>query len=324
MKSIVYPDAGQDIEEVLTGRRRKSLERLGDLKIFYDTPPDHQDFLERVRGAHALLVGWALPVEVMTQTPTLEVLSFTGIGAGNFIDLPAAAAQGITVCNCPGYADNTVAEHTFALLLATARHLPRLDAGLRDGHWNQSLLGTELRGKRLGLIGFGGIAQRVRQLAGTFGMSICAWTRNPDAKRARVHDVTFVPLDELVASSDIVSLHVTLTDDTQGLIDRARLEQMKPGVILINTARGELVDESALIEALASGHLKAAGLDVYCTEPLPAAHPLLTLENVVLSPHVAYHTPEANDSLYEIAVENIVRYYAGDPINVVASPDSKQ
>ena len=155
-------------------------------------------------------------------------------------------------------------------------------------------------------------------------MSICAWTRNPDAKRARVHDVTFVPLDELVASSDIVSLHVTLTDDTQGLIDRARLEQMKPGVILINTARGELVDESALIEALASGHLKAAGLDVYCTEPLPAAHPLLTLENVVLSPHVAYHTPEANDSLYEIAVENIVRYYAGDPINVVASPDSKQ
>ena len=130
MKIIVYPDASEGIEEILAGRRRESLEKLGELKIFYDAPPDHQEFLRRVDGANALLVGWALPVEVMTQNPTLEILSFTGIGASNFIDLPAAAAQGITVCNCPGYADNTVAEHTLALLLAAARHLPQLDACL--------------------------------------------------------------------------------------------------------------------------------------------------------------------------------------------------
>ena len=117
MKIIVYPDASEGIEEILAGRRRESLEKLGELKIFYDAPPDHQEFLRRVDGANALLVGWALPVEVMAQTQTLEILSFTGIGASNFIDLPAAATQGITVCNCPGYADNTVAEHTLALSL---------------------------------------------------------------------------------------------------------------------------------------------------------------------------------------------------------------
>ena len=150
----------------------------------------------------------------MTQTPTLEILSFTGIGASNFIDLPAAAAQGITVCNCPGYADNTVAEHTLALLLAAARHLPQLDAELRGGRWNQSLDGMELRGKKLGLVGFGGIGRRVFKLARAFGMTVKVWTRNPSEARAREHDVEFVSLDKLLQTSDVISLHVALTDDT--------------------------------------------------------------------------------------------------------------
>jgi D-3-phosphoglycerate dehydrogenase len=256
----------------------------------------------------------------MTQTPTLEILSFTGIGASNFIDLPAAAAQGITVCNCPGYADNTVAEHTLALLLAAARHVPRLDAELRDGHWNQSLDGMELREKQLGLVGFGGIGRRVFELARAFGMTVKVWTRNPSEARAREHDVEFVSLDKLLQTSDVISLHVALTDDTQGLINAGRIKQMKPGAILINTARGEIVDEAALVDALKERHLKAAGLDVYQQDPLPVEHPLLKLDNVVLSPHVAYNTPEAGDAIYEIAVENIVKYYEGNPINIVASP----
>ena len=320
MRNIVYPDASKGIEEILAGHRRESLEKLGDLKIFYDAPADHQEFLRRVDGAHALLVGWALPVEVMTQTPTLEILSFTGIGASNFIDLPAAAAQGITVCNCPGYADNTVAEHTLALLLAAARHVPRLNAELRDGHWNQSLDGMELRGKQLGLVGFGGIGRRVHELARAFGMTVKVWTRNPSEARAREHDVEFVSLDELLQTSDVISLHVALTDDTQSLINAGRIKQMKPGALLINTARGEVVDEAALVDALKERHLKAAGLDVYQQDPLPGDHPLLALDNVVLSPHVAYKTPEAGDAIYEIAVENIVKYYEGNPINIVASP----
>ncbi|GIT53425.1 MAG: hypothetical protein Ct9H300mP16_05850 [Pseudomonadota bacterium] len=184
MKRIVYPDAGKGIEEVLAGRRRKSLERLGDLKIFYDTPPDHQEYLARIHGAHALLVGWSLPAEVMSQTPSLEVLSFTGIGAGNFIDLPAAMAQGITVCNCPGYADNTVAEHTIAFcfwqLPATCRgSMP----GCGKAAGTSPKLGTELRGKQLGLIGFGGIAQRVCQLA---PLSTCRSAPGPGTLTLRV------------------------------------------------------------------------------------------------------------------------------------------
>jgi len=320
VKNIVYPDASEGIEEILAGHRRESLEKLGDLMIFYDAPVDHQEFLRRVDGAHALLVGWALPVDVMTQTPTLEILSFTGIGASNFIDLPAAAAQGITVCNCPGYADNTVAEHTLALLLAAARHLPQLDAELRGGRWNQTLDGMELRGKQLGLVGFGGIGRRVFKLARAFGMTVKVWTRNPSEARAREHDVEFVSLDKLLQTSDVISLHVALTDDTIDLIDAGRIKQMKPGSILINTARGEVVEETALVDALRDGHLKAAGLDVYQQDPLPVEHPLLKLDNVVLSPHVAYNTPEAGDAIYEIAVENIVKYYEGNPINIVASP----
>ena len=322
MKNLVYPDASEGIEEILAGHRRESLEKLGDLTIFYDVPVDHQEFLRRVDGAHALLVGWALPVDVMTQTPTLEILSFTGIGASNFIDLPAAAAQGITVCNCPGYADNTVAEHTLALLLAAARHLPQLDAELRGGRWNQSLDGMELRGKQLGIIGFGGIGRRVFELARAFGMAVKVWTRNPSDARAREHGVEFVSLDKLLQTSDVVSLHVALTDDTQGLINAGRIK-MKPGALLINTARGEIVDEAALVDALKERHLKAAGLDVYQQDPLPVEHPLLKLDNVVLSPHVAYNTPEAGDAIYEIAVENIVKYYEGNPINIVASPSQE-
>ncbi len=320
MKIIVYPDASEGIEEILAGRRRKSLENLGELKIFYDAPVDHQEFLHRVNGAHALLVGWALPVEVMTQTPTLEILSFTGIGASNFIDLPAAASQGITVCNCPGYADGTVAEHTLALLLAVARHVPQLDSDLRNGRWNQSLDGMELRGKQLGIIGFGGIGRRVFGLARAFGMAVKVWTRNPSEARAREHNVEFVSLERLLQTSDVISLHIALTDDTKGLIDAERIKQMKPGTLLINTARGEVVDEAALVDALKERHLKAAGLDVYHQDPLPADHALLALDNVVLSPHVAYNTPEAGDAIYEIAVENIVKFYEGSPINVVASP----
>ena len=323
MKIIVYPDASEGIEEILAGRRRESLEQLGELKVFYDTPVDHQEFLRRIHGAHALLVGWALPIEVMTQTPTLEMLSFTGTGASNFIDLSAAANQGITVCNCPGYADNTVAEHTLALLFAVARHVPQLDAELRKGCWNQSLDGMELRGKQLGVIGFGGIGRRVSKLARALGMTVKVWTGNPTSARAQEHDVVFVPLDELLKNSDVISVHVALNDDTKNLINSEKIKQMKPGAILINTARGEIIDEAALVDSLRERHLKAAGLDVYHQDPLPSDHPLLVLDNVVLSPHVAYNTPEAGNQIYEIAVENIVKYYEGTPINVVASPGAR-
>ena len=194
MPRIVYPDAGENLDEELSEASRRKLIALGGLVVHYGRPESDEAYVRRVDDAQAILLGWDLPAEVMRAAPALELVVFTGIGAARFVDLPKAAAKGITVCNCPGYSDNTVAEHALALLLAVARHLPRLDADLRAGRWNQASMGMELKGRRLGL------------------------------------------------------------------------------------------------------------------------------DNVVLSPHVAYNTPEAAIALHDIAVECLVRYFEGEPMNVVAGP----
>jgi D-3-phosphoglycerate dehydrogenase len=221
------------------------------------------------------------------------------------------------VCNTPGYADRTVAEHALALLLASTRRLPRLDREVRSGGWGR-IQGIELTGKRLGVIGFGGIGRRMAELGRGIGMDVVAWTRHPE--RYPEAGVPLVPLETLLETSQAVSIHVALGPDTEGLIDAAALARLPPGAILVNTARGAVVDEPALVAALASGRLGGAGLDVFATEPLPPDHPLATLDRVVLSPHAAYATPEASAEIMELAVGNIERYVAGDPRHVVAAP----
>ena len=320
MPKIVYPDAGEHLEDELSEASRRKLDALGGLVVHYGRPESDEAYVCRIGDAQALLLGWDLPAEVMLAAPALELVVFTGIGAARFVDLPKAAAKGITVCNCPGYSDNTVAEHALALLFATARHVPRLDADLRAGRWNQSSMGMELRGRRLGIVGFGGVGRRFAALARAIGMQVVAWTRNPDPERARAAGIEFVPLDRLLAECDAVSLHLAGTPETEGMIDAAAIARMKPGALFVNTARGELVDEAALVDALRKGRIRTAGIDVYREEPLPASHPFLRLDNVVLSPHVAYNTPEAAVALHDIAVECLVRYFAGDPIHVVAGP----
>ena len=317
---IVYPDANEPIADLLTGARRARIEAAGRLTVHLGAPESDAVFLERIGDADALMLGWGLPAEVMEAAPRLELVAFVGIGAGNFVDLERAAARGITVCNAPGYADNTVAEHALALMLAAARHVGRLDRALRRGRWEQTLPGVELRGKRLGLVGFGGIGARVAALARGLGMSVRAWTRNPDAARAAEHGIAFAALDEVLGESDVVSVHVALAPETEKLLDARALALTKPGVILVNTARGEILDEAALHAALVSGHVGAAALDVYGEEPLPPDHPLLDLDNVVLTPHVAYNTPEATHALLDITIDNVVAYFEGRPVNVVAGP----
>ncbi len=319
MRKIIYPDADED-DDLVAGKRLDLLRKLGNFEIHHGPPKDHTEFAKRVQSANALLLGWSLPVEVMRTMNDLEVISFSGVGAANFIDLPEARARGITVCNCPGYSSNTVAEHTLALLLAAVRHIPKLHAELKQGRWNQALMGIELRGKILGLIGFGGIAQRVAELAESFGMHIRVCTRNPSPERAAKHSVEFVQLDELLRTCDILSLHATLTEETKDLLGGKEFARMKDGVILVNTARGELIDEDALTDALRSGKVKTAALDVFRIEPLRRNHPFLQLDNVIMSPHVAYNTPEAREMLYDIAVDNLVKFYDGNPINVVVGP----
>lgn len=317
---IVYPDANEHIADLMTGARLERIEQVGRFTAHVGRPPSNEEYLERIVDAKALMLGWGLPASVMAGAPNLELVAFVGIGAGNFVDLDAAVAQGITVCNTPGYADDTVAEHALALMLAAARNVTRLDRELRDGRWNQSLPGLQLRGKQAGLVGFGGIGARFAALARGIGMTVRAWTRNPDPARATEHGVEFADLETILRESDVLSVHAALTPQTKGLIDERALALTKPGVILINTARGEIVDERALLDALASGHVAAAGLDVYHREPLPVDHPLLALDNVVLSPHVAFNTPEATLALLDMTVDNVVSYFRGRPTNVVAAP----
>ena len=320
MRHIAYLDAEPVMAALFAGERLARAEALGSVAVHQGLPADTADFAARVGEAAGLLVGWNLPSEVMRQAPALETIGYMGIGAANFIDLEEAAKLGITVTNTPGYGNNAVAEHALALLLAVAREVPRLDRLFRQKGWDQFEPGFELRGKRLGLIGFGGIGARMAELGRALGMEVRAWTRNPSQARARQYGIDFIPLDQLLAESDVLSLHLLLTPETEGLLGAKELDRTKPGVVLINTARAELVDENALVERLQSGRIAAAGLDVFWEEPLPADHPLLTLDNAVLTPHVGFNTPEAAAAMLDMAIDNLARYFAGDPRNVIAEP----
>ncbi len=317
---IVFPDSEPDMMDLLAGDRLARLVAHGRFMAYPGRPEDNAQYIERIKDATGILLGWDLPTEVMKQALKLEVIAFAGIGVGTFVDLDVAVAQGITVCNTPSYADNTVAEHALALLMSLARKTPQLDAKMRAGEWDQMQIGFELRGKTLGVVGFGGIGARMSELGNALGMNVIAWTRSPSPERAARHGARFVELDDLLAASDVVSLHVPATPETEGLIGDDEFDRMKPDAVLVNTARAAVVDEAAMIERLRSGRLAGAALDVYGEEPLPARHPLTKLDNVVLSPHMGFGTPEAVTSMVDIAIDGLVGYFDGKPVNVVAAP----
>jgi D-3-phosphoglycerate dehydrogenase len=320
-RHIVIPDADTEMADLLTGKRLARLEALGRFTAYYGGPLEPQEITERIGDATGMILNWDLPNEVLQVVKNLKIVSFIGLGASNFIDLDEAARQGITVTHTISAAE-TIAEHTIALILAAARNIARLDRALREGTWSSELTGLDLRGKTLGLIGFGRIAQRTAPLAKAFGMRVIAWTRNPSAERAARHDIEFADLDTVLGGSDVLSLHLLLTPETEGLITAERLGKTKPGVVLVNTARQEILDEAALIELLASGHIRAAGFDVFNQEPLPRDHPFLKMENVVLTPHTAYNTPEAVAGMLDIAIGNLEAFFAGSPTNVATPSHS--
>ena len=225
---------------------------------------------------------------VLERCRTLRHIVFLGTGAASYIDLDAAARCGITVHTIKGYGDVSVAEHTVALMFAAARGIARMDRAVRAGTWDK-VEGIQLAGRTLGLVGLGGIGREVARIGAGIGMSVIAWNRTALTDVP----VSMVALDELLARSDVVSLHLGLNDETRGFLDAARLARVKSGCILINTARGALVDEAALIGALKSGRIAHAGLDVYATEPLPADHTLRRLDNVTVAPHAGFLTGEA-------------------------------
>ncbi|HEY0567453.1 MAG TPA: NAD(P)-dependent oxidoreductase, partial [Xanthobacteraceae bacterium] len=232
---------------------------------------------------------------------------FLGTGAASYMNVEELADLGITVHTIKGYGDTAVAEHTVALMLACARDLAGMDRRIRAGVWSPRE-GMQLQGKTLGLIGLGGIGLEVARIAGGIGMEVLAWNRTPRLEAG----IPLADIDTLLGNSDVVSLHLALNDETRNFLDAERLARVKPGCILINTARGALVDEAALIDALASGRIRHAGLDVFQQEPLRPGHPLTALDNVTLSAHAAFRTPEASMRLLRRAID-IVRKIVNTP-----------
>ena len=259
----------------------------------------------------------AFPATLVKRLPKLKLFSLTGKRAGS-TDMQALAAQGVTITNTEG-ADTgaPTAELALLLMLAAARSLPQADASIRAGGFQEAVApGFELEGKVLGVIGLGRLGQRMAHYGKSLGMEVIAWSQNLTPDAAREGGATYVPLDELLGRADVVSLHVVLSPRSRGMIGAAQLARMKQGAILVNSSRGPLVDEAALIEALRAGRITAA-LDVYDREPLPADHPFRTMRNTVLTPHLGYVTQSAMRDFYKQSIENVLAFLAGKPIRVL-------
>ena len=258
-------------------------------------------------GAEIVVIDHtALPTDVARRCTGLKHVVFLGTGARSYMNPEELAGLGIEVHLIKGYGDTAVAECAVALMWEAARGIAKMDREMRAGNWLREDA-MQLTGKTLGLIGFGGIAAEVARIALGSGMRVIAWNRTPK----HFAGVEFVDIDTLLAQSQIVSLHLLLNDETRGFITAKRIAAMRPGVILVNTARGAIVDEAAMIDALKSGHIRHAGLDVFNIEPLPKDHPLTKLQNVTLSAHSAFRTPEASENLIHAAWEHCRRIVKG-------------
>ena len=300
----VFVDANESLAAIF-----ERLRRQGDPTVRIHRDPDltPDQWPKVLDGAEIAVVDHtALPTEIARKCAGLKHVVFLGTGARSYMSPEELGDLGIYVHLIKGYGDTAVAESAIALMWASARVLARMDREMRAGNWLREDA-MQLTGKTLGLIGFGGIAAEVARIAFGSGMRVIAWNRTPK----HFPGVEFVELDALLAASHVVSLHLLLNDETRGFLSRQRIASMRPGVILVNTARGALVDEAAMIDALKSGHIRHAGLDVFNTEPLPADHPLTKLPNVTLSAHSAFRTPEASENLIHAAWEHCRRIVRG-------------
>ena len=282
-----------------------------------------KEYAQHLGEADALLVRSAVQVnrQVLGKAPRLRVIGRAGVGVDN-VDLDAATEAGVLVMNTPGGNAISVAEHTLALMLAMARHIPQANASTRTGKWEKKkFMGNELRGKTLGIVGLGSIGREVVKRARAFEMRILAHDPYVTSKIAHDLGVELVALDDLYAASDYITLHVAATPETTGMLSREAFERMKDGVRIVNCARGELVDEAALSEALVSGKVADAAIDVFASEPVPAGYPLLASENVLATPHIGGSTEEAQEIVGVRIAEQVVEYLKhGVAINAVNMP----
>ena len=254
--------------------------------------------------------------EEFAQLPDLKMITSCSIGTDMF-DLEAAKAHGVIICNQPGRTAPVVAEHMFGLMLAVSKRVVYLTTETKKGGWPR-IDNMMLQGRTLGIIGTGAIGAEMVRLARAIGMNVIAWTYNPSEKRAEELGVTFKSMDEVLSESDVISVHVKLTEDSRHMIGADQFAKMKPNSIFLNGARGAVVDTDALVSALNSGHLMGAGIDVFDEEPTPPNHPLFACEHAILTPHCADMTPEGVDLLNGGAVDNVIAYLDGHPQNRVS------
>ena len=313
---VVVP--GDNPPQIQGSPHLKRLDPYADVELYADRCPSAEEKLKRAGDAEIIInsrgmVTWS--AEILHQLPKLRLISTCSIGT-DMINLEAAKELGITISNQPGRTAPVVAEQAFGLMLAIAKRAAFFTESMRAGRWPR-MDHIYLYGKTLGIIGAGNIGAEMGRLGGAIGMNVIAWTYHPSPERAEKLGVKFVGLDELLRTADVVSIHAKLTDDSRSLIGKPQFDLMKPDTLLVNVARGPIVDTNALVDALNSGHLGGAAIDVFDQEPIPADHPLLGCEQVVLTPHCADMTPEGVDLLNEGAVDNVIAFLQGQPRNVV-------
>ena len=313
---VVVP--GDNPPQIQDSPHLERLSQHADVVVFRDSCATSQQKLERAKDAEVLinsrgLVTW--PSDVLRQLPKLRLIATCSIGT-DMIDLVAANKLGILVSNQPGRTAPVVAEHAFGLMFALAKRTTYFTEEMRCGRWPR-MDHTFLTGKTLGIIGTGNIGSELARLARAIGMKVIAWTFRPSPERATRLGIEYVELDTLLGTADVVSLHLKLTDTSRGLIGQKEFQCMKQNTLFVNVARGPIVDTIALVDALESGHLGGAAIDVFDEEPIPPDHPLLSCAQVVLTPHCADMTPEGVNLLNEGVVDNVIAFLKGHPQNVV-------
>ena len=298
------------------------LEDLGDLKVYDRTPMDEDEIIRRIGDCEAVYTNKTPITEnIIKSCPKMKFVGVLATGY-NIIDVDAAGRYGVTVCNIPTYGTDAVAQYTFALILEVCHHVGAHSDTVHSGKWARSVDFCywdypliELKGKTLGIIGTGRIGMAVAKIAAAFGMNVIAYSRT---QRENSDGVKYVQLDTLFEKSHIISLHCPLTSQTEGIISGENIEKMKDGVIIINTGRGQLIDENALASALKSGKVYAAAADVVSKEPIEETNPLLLAPNCIITPHIAWASKESRQRLMDIAVDNLRQYIAGRPQNLVS------
>jgi phosphoglycerate dehydrogenase-like enzyme len=316
MVKIVIPD---DFPPQIKGT--KALEQLyeyGEVTSYNTKASSQEELIQRMKQAEVAINVRAyskFTESVFVSCPSLKLLSILGTGTDQ-VDLAAASKYKVVVTNTPGFAAIAVAEHVLALMLSVARRICVINREVRENKWPRGLM-TQLHGKTLGLIGLGAIGGQLARISKGIGMRTLAWTFHPTQQRAQEAGVELVPLEDLLREADVISIHVRSTSQSENLIGKKEFSLMKPTAVVINTARGPIINHEALVKALTGRKIAGAGLDVFDQEPIPPDDPLIKLDNVVLTPHNAGMTPETIEKGAQMAVDNIVNYLQGNPTFVV-------